>query len=200
MIFLKRLQLTTLMYECVTEPVNTVVSAGHAQTFYPSTISQSRGLKKLWLRKMPILGLIFRCLDPIWTIAAYLSCKPLFVSPIDRWEEATRWGNVPLELHMTYCEEQSMHTVLTVNSDLLMDTHVYNECVKALAGGGGAWALCEFCDEVCDQNLLYFHVCFPSSARGQFFLRWGWMMRVIVFARSWGSAKIPNCYWQWTSG
>ena len=85
-----------------------LVSAGHAQTFSSSTVSRSRGLKKL---KMLILGLIFRCLDPILTIVACLSCKPLVVSSIDRKEEVTRWGAALLELHMTYCEEQSMHAI-----------------------------------------------------------------------------------------
>lgn len=41
---------------------------------------------------------------------------------------------------------------LTANSDLLTDAHAYNECLKALAGGG-ARALREFCDEVRDHNL-----------------------------------------------
>lgn len=41
--------------------------------------------------QMLILGAIFRCLDPILTIAAGLSSKPLFVSPMDKREEATKF-------------------------------------------------------------------------------------------------------------
>lgn len=39
---------------------------------------------------MLILGAIFRCLDPILTIAAGLSSKPLFVSPMEKREEANK--------------------------------------------------------------------------------------------------------------
>jgi ATP-dependent RNA helicase DHX57 len=40
---------------------------------------------------MLILGAIFRCLDPILTIAAGLSSKPLFFSPMDKREEANKF-------------------------------------------------------------------------------------------------------------
>ena len=40
---------------------------------------------------MLILGTVFRCLGPILTIAACLSCKPLFVSPMDKREEANQY-------------------------------------------------------------------------------------------------------------
>lgn len=39
---------------------------------------------------MMILGTIFQCLEPILTITAMLSSKPLFVSPMDRRDEATQ--------------------------------------------------------------------------------------------------------------
>jgi ATP-dependent RNA helicase DHX57 len=39
---------------------------------------------------MLVLGTIFRCLDPVLTVAAGLSCKPLFVSPMDRRDEANQ--------------------------------------------------------------------------------------------------------------
>jgi ATP-dependent RNA helicase DHX57 len=37
---------------------------------------------------MMVLGAIFRCIDPILTIAAALSSKPLFLNPLDKREEA----------------------------------------------------------------------------------------------------------------
>lgn len=40
--------------------------------------------------KMLILGTVFRCLGPVLTIAACLSSKPLFVSPMDKREEANQ--------------------------------------------------------------------------------------------------------------
>jgi ATP-dependent RNA helicase DHX57 len=41
--------------------------------------------------QMLILGAIFRCLDRILTITAGLSSKPLFVSPMDKREEANKF-------------------------------------------------------------------------------------------------------------
>ena len=40
--------------------------------------------------QMLILAAVFRCLDPMLTIAACLSSKPLFVSPVDKREEANK--------------------------------------------------------------------------------------------------------------
>lgn len=47
---------------------------------------------------MLILGTVFRCLDPVLTIAACLSCKPLFLSPMDKREEASQYAML---LHTT---------------------------------------------------------------------------------------------------
>ncbi len=44
--------------------------------------------------KMRILGTVFRCLGPVLTIAACLSSKPLFVSPMDKREEANQYVRV----------------------------------------------------------------------------------------------------------
>ena len=40
--------------------------------------------------KMMVLGTIFRCLGPILTVAAALSSKPVFFSPMDKREEANQ--------------------------------------------------------------------------------------------------------------
>ena len=37
---------------------------------------------------MLILATVFQCLDPVLTIAASLSSKPVFLSPIDKRDEA----------------------------------------------------------------------------------------------------------------
>lgn len=38
-----------------------------------------------------ILGTIFQCLGPVLTIAASLSSKPLFLNPMDKRDEATKY-------------------------------------------------------------------------------------------------------------
>jgi hypothetical protein len=45
-------------------------------------------MKILTQWQMLVLGTIFQCLEPILTIAACLASKPLFVSPMDKREEA----------------------------------------------------------------------------------------------------------------
>ncbi|KAF8445690.1 P-loop containing nucleoside triphosphate hydrolase protein [Boletus edulis BED1] len=68
----------------------------------------------LRLGKMLVLGLILRCLDPVLTIVASLSSKPLFASPFDKREAATQ-ARLRFDKH---------------NSDLLTDVHAYNECIR----------------------------------------------------------------------
>lgn len=46
----------------------------------------------LRLAKMLVLGAIFKCLDPILSITAILSSKPLFLSPLDKRNEAQRYA------------------------------------------------------------------------------------------------------------
>jgi HrpA-like RNA helicase len=40
--------------------------------------------------QMLVLGTIFRCLNPILSLASILSSKPLFLNPMDRREEANQ--------------------------------------------------------------------------------------------------------------
>ncbi|KAI0691979.1 P-loop containing nucleoside triphosphate hydrolase protein [Cytidiella melzeri] len=68
----------------------------------------------LRLGKMLIFATIFRCLGPILTVAACLSSKPLFVSPLDKREEASR----------------ARERFAVANSDLLTDVNAYEECRK----------------------------------------------------------------------
>src|SRR5712671_349820 len=45
---------------------------------------------------MLILATVFQCLDPALTIAACLSSKPVFLSPMEKRDEATAYGCPPL--------------------------------------------------------------------------------------------------------
>lgn len=71
----------------------------------------------LRLSKMLVLATIFNCLDPILTVAALLSSKPLFTSPIDKRDEA----------------KKARESFSTARSDLLTDVKAY-EAVSALRG------------------------------------------------------------------
>ncbi|KAJ3829380.1 P-loop containing nucleoside triphosphate hydrolase protein [Lentinula raphanica] len=88
----------------------------------------------LRLAKMLILGTIFRCLGPVLTIAACLSSKPLFVSPMDKREEATH----------------ARLRFATGNSDLLTDMKAYDECSRLISGGKSQSTVRQFCE----QNLI----------------------------------------------
>ncbi|WOO80898.1 Putative DEAH-box ATP-dependent helicase [Vanrija pseudolonga] len=79
----------------------------------------------LRLAKMMVLGTIFKCLDTVLTIAALLSSKPLFTSPIDRRDDAKR----------------AREAFTTSRSDLLTDARAYHE-VAALRGSA-ARSFCE---------------------------------------------------------
>ncbi|KAI0713143.1 P-loop containing nucleoside triphosphate hydrolase protein [Cerioporus squamosus] len=85
----------------------------------------------LRLGKMLVLGTVFRCLGPILTIAACLSCKPLFLNPIDKREEAN----------------QARARFATGNSDLLTDTKAYDECARLRTEGKSASAIKAFCEQ-----------------------------------------------------
>ncbi|KAL0581083.1 putative ATP-dependent RNA helicase ucp12 [Marasmius crinis-equi] len=85
----------------------------------------------LRLAKMLILGAIFRCLGPILTIAACLSSKPLFVSPVDKREEAA----------------QAKLRFATANSDLLTDMHAFDECSRLEQEGKTRSTIKQFCEE-----------------------------------------------------
>ncbi|KAG6830898.1 hypothetical protein H0H92_014049 [Tricholoma furcatifolium] len=83
----------------------------------------------LRLAKMLILATVFQCLDPILTVAATLSSKPLFLSPPDKRDEAA----------------QARERFLTAGSDLLTDVAAYDQC--ASLRGKGQSAIRAFCQE-----------------------------------------------------
>ncbi|KIJ54301.1 hypothetical protein M422DRAFT_25225 [Sphaerobolus stellatus SS14] len=97
----------------------------------------------LRLGKMLILASIFDCLEPILTIAAILSSKPLFISPIDKRDEASK----------------ARSKFAFANSDLLTDMHAYDECINAPR-------LRSFCEE---NFISYTAVRDISSLREDFF-------------------------------
>jgi Helicase associated domain (HA2) len=41
--------------------------------------------------KMLILATVFQCLDPVLTMAACLSSKPIFLSPMDKRDESAAY-------------------------------------------------------------------------------------------------------------
>ncbi|KAI9508352.1 P-loop containing nucleoside triphosphate hydrolase protein [Russula earlei] len=68
----------------------------------------------LRLGKMLILATVFQCLDPALTIAACLSSKPVFLSPMEKRDEATA-------ARARFAREKS---------DILTDVRAYDECMR----------------------------------------------------------------------
>ncbi|PPQ77039.1 hypothetical protein CVT25_014856 [Psilocybe cyanescens] len=92
------------------------------------------------LAKMLILATIFQCVGPVTTVAALLSSKPLFNSPMDKREEAA--AHVIRSLYHSarsrfFCGE----------SDLLTDVNAFDECMKLRAEGKSQSTIRAFCEE-----------------------------------------------------
>lgn len=85
----------------------------------------------LRLGKMLVLGTVFQCLDPILTVVACLSSKPLFLNPMNNRDEATK-------AKLRFGEDKS---------DLLTDVNAYSECMRLQSGGKSHKALRHFCEE-----------------------------------------------------
>ncbi|PFH52275.1 hypothetical protein AMATHDRAFT_57321 [Amanita thiersii Skay4041] len=83
------------------------------------------------LAKMLVFGVIFQCLEPILTITACLSSKPLFVSPMDKRDEVN----------------QAKARFLHDGSDLLTNVRAYDECMRLRAQGKSASVINSFCEE-----------------------------------------------------
>ncbi|KAG8925227.1 hypothetical protein FRC02_009818 [Tulasnella sp. 418] len=83
----------------------------------------------LRLSKMLILGTVFRCIDPVLTIAACVSSKPLFSAPTERRDDMS----------------QARKRFATGNSDLLTDLNAYDRCTTQRSGGNAS--LRKFCEE-----------------------------------------------------
>ncbi|KAG9026944.1 hypothetical protein FRB95_008310 [Tulasnella sp. JGI-2019a] len=83
----------------------------------------------LRLAKMLILAAIFKCLDPVLTVAASLSTKPLFYAPMDKRDEANR----------------ARRHFVTGNSDLLTAAKAYGDCMEIKRTGRSSQQ--QFCDE-----------------------------------------------------
>ncbi|KAJ7170133.1 P-loop containing nucleoside triphosphate hydrolase protein [Mycena filopes] len=85
----------------------------------------------LRLAKMLVLGTIFQCLGPVLTIAAALSSKPLFLSPMEKRDEAS----------------QARARFATAGSDLLTDLAAYDACNKMRSEGMSHGAVRTWCEE-----------------------------------------------------
>ncbi|GFZ45856.1 hypothetical protein JCM24511_03588 [Saitozyma sp. JCM 24511] len=82
------------------------------------------------LAKMLVLAAVFRCLDPVLTIAALLSSKPLFTSPMDKRDQSKR----------------ARESFARGKSDLLTDVNAY-DAVAALRKTSGQSAVRNFCEQ-----------------------------------------------------
>lgn len=95
---------------------------------------------------MLVFGAMFQCLGPILTVAAILSSKPLFISPMDKREEAnqsvidSRFFDIP----NFRCRARAKFAL--GNSDLLTDMNAYDECARMRESG--ASRVRAFCEEV----------------------------------------------------
>ncbi|KAJ7293075.1 P-loop containing nucleoside triphosphate hydrolase protein [Mycena rebaudengoi] len=85
----------------------------------------------LRLAKMLVLGTIFQCLGPVLTIAASLSSKPLFLSPMEKRDEAS----------------QARSRFATAGSDLLTDLNAYDACTRLRTEGKPQSAIRAFCED-----------------------------------------------------
>ncbi|KAH9486308.1 Putative DEAH-box ATP-dependent helicase [Psilocybe cubensis] len=83
------------------------------------------------LAKMLILGTIFQCIGPVATVAALLSSKPLFNSPMDKRDEAA----------------VARARFLYGDSDLLTDVNAFDECMKLRAEGKSQSTIRAFYDQ-----------------------------------------------------
>ncbi|KAJ7631194.1 P-loop containing nucleoside triphosphate hydrolase protein [Roridomyces roridus] len=85
----------------------------------------------LRLAKMLVLGTIFQCLGPVLTIAAALSSKPLFLTPMEKRDEAS----------------QARARFATAGSDLLTDLNAFDTCARMRSEGKSQSTIRVFCEE-----------------------------------------------------
>ncbi|WVQ98990.1 hypothetical protein IAU59_006122 [Kwoniella sp. CBS 9459] len=85
----------------------------------------------LRLAKMLVLATIFKCLDPILTIAALLSAKPLFTSPMEKRDES----------------KKARESFAWARSDLLTDVRAYDAAVGLRSKGESHGAVRQFCEQ-----------------------------------------------------
>lgn len=97
---------------------------------------------------MLIFGTVFQCLGPILTIAASLSSKPLFLSPMDKREEATKLATVSRVSHISDILSRARARFSTSRSDLLTDLSAYDACVKLQNEGASSGVIRNFCEDV----------------------------------------------------
>ena len=101
---------------------------------------------------MMILGAIFRCLDATLTIAACVASKPLFVSPVDKRDEANKFV-IPAVYQAHFGADlpvpiRARERFAMGNSDLLTDMNAYNQCWQMRVNGITQHARRMFMEEV----------------------------------------------------
>ena len=86
--------------------------------------------------QMLILATIFQCLNPILSVAAFLSSKPLFLNPMDKLEEATRYASCFIHRIQpdTIAIVKGLLSVQTEAISLLTSPRMMNACVSAKTG------------------------------------------------------------------
>ncbi|CEH17449.1 atp-dependent rna helicase a [Ceraceosorus bombacis] len=94
----------------------------------------------LRLGKLLILGSVFQALAPMLTVAAIMSCKPLFLAPFEKREEANA----------------ARFRFATANSDLLTDVNAYDAWARLRSERASNAEMRDFCE----QNFIS-----PSSLR-----------------------------------
>lgn len=101
---------------------------------------------------MLILAAIFKCLDPVLTIAASLSTKPLFFAPIEKRDEAIKYVMVvvvtpdtAITQLLTMKLRRARRQFVTGNSDLLTNAAAYSAYMALRHDSKSAQR--QFCDD-----------------------------------------------------
>ncbi len=83
----------------------------------------------IYIGKLILFGAIFRCIDPILTIAACLSNQSFFLSPLDKRDEAQA-------ARMKFSNNSTSNSYVSNKSDHLTMYNAYNQWWMAKAKGG----------------------------------------------------------------
>ncbi|RUP47115.1 P-loop containing nucleoside triphosphate hydrolase protein [Jimgerdemannia flammicorona] len=134
----------------------------------PISLAQATIPADLRISKMLLFGAIFRCLDPILSVAAIMSVKSPFVSPMDKREEARAYvcifsttANSALFLWMRGAREAFSYA----RSDWLTDLKAFEAWDEQRKEGGSKAAR-----SFCERNFLSNNTLLEISAlRSQYF-------------------------------
>ncbi|KZT55357.1 P-loop containing nucleoside triphosphate hydrolase protein [Calocera cornea HHB12733] len=119
----------TFLLKAISPPKMSALDQAWVVLHELGAIDAGDGLTALGRHLMLILATIFRCLDPILTVVACLSSKPLFNSPIEQRDEA----------------KLARSRFVTANSDLLTDANAYTKCRDQGKSQSQIRSFCESC-------------------------------------------------------